>query len=158
MRGVNKVILVGNLGADPETRYFPDGTAVCNFRMATSETWTDKQTGEKREKTEWHRIAAFRRLAEICGQYLKKGSKVYVEGRLQTRTYEKDGQTHYFTEILANELQMLDSRGAQPATGDPMPFSPRGGGYPSPTQTRQPNEGNVDFPPLTPDDDLPPWL
>lgn len=156
MAGINKVILVGNLGADPEMRYFADGTAVCNFRMATSETWTDKQTGEKREKTEWHRIATFRRLAEICGQYLKKGSKVYIEGKLQTRTYEKDGQTHYATEIVANEMQMLDSRGSQQGgspTGPPSSSS-YGGGYQSAAQPGQSYE-NKDFSPMPPDDDIP---
>ena len=135
MRGVNKVILIGNLGADPEMRYFQDGTAVCNFNMATSETWTDRQSGEKREKTEWHRVVAFRRLAEICGQYLRKGSKVYVEGKLQTRSYEKDGQTRYMTEIVAGELQMLDSprsgQGQQPAAGayGGSPSAHPAGGY-----------------------------
>lgn len=157
MRGVNKVILIGNLGADPEIRYFTDGTAVCNFRMATSENWTDKQTGEKREKTEWHRIVTFRRLAEICGQYLKKGSKVYVEGKLQTRTYEKDGQTHYATEIVANELQMLDSRGSQPAGGGGGGAAPStyGGGFQSAAQPGQSYGENSDFSPMPPDDDIP---
>lgn len=111
-RGINKVILIGNLGADPETRYTTAGAAVTNFRMATSETWRDKQTGEQRESTEWHRVVMFGKLGEIAGEYLKKGSKVYVEGRLQTRKWQgQDGQDRYTTEIVANEMQMLDSRG-----------------------------------------------
>ncbi len=111
-RGVNKVILIGNLGADPETRYTPGGTAVTNIRIATSEQWKDKQTGEQQERTEWHRIVFFARLAEIAGEYLRKGSKVYIEGRLQTRKWQgQDGQDRYTTEIVANEMQMLDSRG-----------------------------------------------
>lgn len=114
MSGVNKVILVGNLGRDPEVRYSPDGGAIANITVATSETWKDKNTGEQKEKTEWHRIVAFRRLAEIIGEYLKKGSKVYIEGKLQTRKWQhKDGNDRYTTEVVANEMQMLDSR-AQP--------------------------------------------
>lgn len=111
-RGINKVIIVGNLGQDPETRHMPSGGAVTNVSIATSETWKDKQTGEQKENTEWHRVVFFNRLAEIAGEYLKKGSKVYVEGRLQTRKWQgQDGQDRYTTEIVANEMQMLDSRG-----------------------------------------------
>lgn len=110
MAGVNKVILVGRLGRDPQIKYMPSGDAVCNFSIATSENWSDKQTGEKREKTEWHNIVTFRRLAEICSQYLTKGKQVYIEGKLQTRSWEKDGATHYMTEIYANTMQMLGSR------------------------------------------------
>ena len=111
-RGVNKVILIGNLGADPEMRYTQNSTAIANLSIATSETWKDKQTGEPREQTEWHRCVAYRRVAEIAGEYLKKGSKVYVEGRLQTRKWQgQDGQDRYTTEIVINDLQMLDSRG-----------------------------------------------
>jgi single-strand DNA-binding protein len=111
-RGVNKVILIGNLGRDPEVRYSPNGGAVANITVATSESWKDKNTGEQVEKTEWHRVVFFRRLAEIAGEYLKKGSKVYIEGRLQTRKWQdKDGNDRYTTEIVANEMQMLDSRG-----------------------------------------------
>ena len=121
-RGVNKVILIGNLGADPETRYMPSGGAVTNIRMATSESWKDKQTGEQKDRTEWHRITFYGRLAEIAGEYLKKGSQVYIEGKLRTRTYEKEGQTHYSTEIIADNMQMLGSRagagGAERMTGD----------------------------------------
>ncbi|MEJ2142769.1 MAG: single-stranded DNA-binding protein [Gammaproteobacteria bacterium] len=111
-RGVNKVILVGNLGQDPEVRYSPNGGAIANISVATSESWKDKNTGEQVEKTEWHRVVFFRRLAEIAGEYLKKGSKVYIEGKLQTRKWQdKNGQDRYTTEIVANEMQMLDSRG-----------------------------------------------
>lgn len=110
MASVNKVILVGNLGRDPETRYMPDGGAVTNVSIATTETWKDKTSGEKQEKTEWHRVAFFGKLAEIAGEYLKKGSQVYVEGRLQTREWEKDGVKRYSTEIIASAMQMLGSR------------------------------------------------
>jgi single-strand DNA-binding protein len=111
-RGVNKVILVGNLGQDPEVRYSPNGGAIANISVATSESWKDKNTGEQVDKTEWHRVVFFRRLAEIAGEYLKKGSKVYIEGKLQTRKWQdKNGQDRYTTEIVANEMQMLDSRG-----------------------------------------------
>jgi single-strand DNA-binding protein len=110
MASVNKVILIGNLGRDPETRYMPDGGAVTNVSIATTETWKDKN-GEKQEKTEWHRVAFFGKLAEIAGEYLKKGSQVYVEGRLQTRKWQdKDGQDKYTTEIIADRMQMLGSR------------------------------------------------
>lgn len=110
-RGVNKVILVGNLGDDPETKYTQAGTAITTISIATSESWTDKQSGEKKEKTEWHRVKFFGRLAEIAGEYLEKGRQVYVEGKLQTDKYEKDGVTHYATNIIANELQMLGGGG-----------------------------------------------
>ena len=110
-RGINKVILVGNLGADPETRYTPSGTAITTIRIATSESWKDKQTGEQQERTEWHRVKFFSRLAEIAGEYLKKGSQVYVEGRLRTEEYEKDGIKRWSTDVIADEMQMLGSRG-----------------------------------------------
>ena len=110
-RGVNKVILIGNLGKDPEVRYFPNGDAVCNVTLATTESWTDKQSGEKKEMTEWHNVVFRRKLAEIAGQYLKKGAKVYVEGSLRTRKWEKDGIDRYTTEIMVNDMQMLDGRG-----------------------------------------------
>ena len=110
-RGVKKVILVGNLGKDPEVRYSPNGSAMANVTIATAESWKDKQSGEKQEKTEWHRVVFFNRLAEIVGEYLKKGSQVYIEGRLQTRKWQgQDGQDRYTTEIVANEMQMLGSR------------------------------------------------
>ena len=105
MAGINKVILIGNLGNDPEVRYTPSGDAVANFSIATSEEWKDKNSGEKKERTEWHRIVAWRRLGEICGEYLSKGSKVYIEGRLQTRKWEdRDGNSRYTTEIVAREM------------------------------------------------------
>ena len=108
MAGVNKVILVGNLGRDPEIRYTPNGVAVATFSIATSEEWKDRETGEKQERTEWHRIVAWRRLGEICGEYLHKGSQVYIEGRLQTRDWEdRDGNKRYTTEIVAQNMQML---------------------------------------------------
>jgi single-strand DNA-binding protein len=110
MASLNKVILIGNLGADPEQRAFPNGDAICNLRLATTENWKDKSTGEARENTEWHRVVLYRRLAEIAGQYLKKGSQVYVEGRLRTRKWQdKDGQERYTTEIEASEMKMLGS-------------------------------------------------
>jgi single-strand DNA-binding protein len=110
-RGINKVILVGNLGQDPEVRFMPNGGAAANFTIATSETWKDKQTGEQKEKTEWHKLACFGKLAEICGEYLKKGSKIYVEGRLQTRKWQnQQGQDQYTTEVVFDDMQMLDSK------------------------------------------------
>jgi single-strand DNA-binding protein len=113
MSGVNKAIIIGRLGRDPEVRYTPDGTAIANFSVATSEEWKDKASGEKRERTEWHRIVAFRRLGEICGEYLSKGRQVYIEGRIQTRDWEdKDGNKRYTTEIVASQMQMLGSRDA----------------------------------------------
>ena len=124
-RGVNKVILVGNLGKDPEVRYSPGGQAVANVTIATSESWKDKNTGEKQERTEWHRIVFFGRLAEIAGEYLKKGSQIYIEGRLQTRKWQdKEGKDRYTTEIVANDMQMLGSRS--------------GAGMPSETASQEP--------------------
>jgi len=120
-RGINKVILVGNVGGDPETRYMPNGNAVTNITLATSETWKDKNSGEQQERTEWHRITFYQRLAEIVAEYVRKGSKLYVEGRLQTRSWEQDGVKRYATDIIANEMQMLDSRGGNAGSG--------GGGY-----------------------------
>jgi single-strand DNA-binding protein len=117
-RGINKVILVGNLGADPETRYTPSGTAITTIRVATSESWKDKQTGEQQERTEWHRVKFFSRLAEIAGEYLKKVSQVYVEGRLRTEEYEKDGIKRWSTDIVADEMQMLGSRGGGAGGGE----------------------------------------
>lgn len=111
-RGVNKVILIGNIGKDPEVKYFPNGDAFCNLTLATSETWNDKSSGEKKEKTEWHNVVFTRKLAEIVGQYVKKGSKLYVEGSLRTRKWQdKEGQDRYTTEILVNDMQMLDGKG-----------------------------------------------
>src|SRR6056300_1065938 len=118
-RGINKVILVGNIGGDPETRYMPNGGAVTNITLATSDSWKDKNTGQMNERTEWHRVVFFNRLAEIAGEYLRKGSKVYVEGALRTRKWQgQDGADRYSTEIVASEMQMLDSRGAGQGGGD----------------------------------------
>ncbi len=125
-RGINKVILVGNLGQDPETRYTANGSAVTNITIATSESWKDKQTGQQQERTEWHRVVIFNKLGEIAGQYLRKGSKVYIEGALRTRKWQdQGGQDRYTTEIVASEMQMLDSRGA----GDQMGGGQAMGGY-----------------------------
>ncbi|WP_226648807.1 single-stranded DNA-binding protein [Microbulbifer variabilis] len=121
-RGINKVILIGNLGNDPETKYMPSGGAVTNISLATSESWKDKQTGQQQERTEWHRVVFFNRLAEIAGEYLRKGSKVYVEGSLRTRKWQdkSSGQDRYTTEIVASEMQMLDGRGEQGGFGQDM--------------------------------------
>ena len=139
-RGINKVILVGNLGNDPEVRYGNNGAAIANLSVATSESWKDKNTGEQVEKTEWHRVVMFNRLGEIAGEYLRKGSKVYIEGKLQTRKWQdQNGQDRYTTEIVANEMQMLDSR------GDNMG---QGGGYQQPQQRapqQAPQQGGQQF-------------
>ena len=133
MAGVNKVILVGNLGRDPEIRYTPDGTAVANFSIATSREWNDRNTGEKRKQVEWHRIVAFRRLAEICGEYLSKGSQIYIEGHLQTREWDdKDGNKRYTTEIVANQMQMLGSRSSANTAGPSQYSSPNAPDIPGP--------------------------
>ncbi len=141
MASVNKVILVGNLGADPETRYMPNGDAVANVRLATTESWKDKASGEKREITEWHRVVFYRKLAEIVGQYLKKGSAVYIEGRIRTRKWQdKEGQERYTTEIEANEMQMLGGRqgasssGGEVEYGGSVPSAPSGGSRQAPAK------------------------
>ncbi|PCH83078.1 MAG: single-stranded DNA-binding protein [Piscirickettsiaceae bacterium] len=149
MAGINKVILVGNLGKDPETRYMPSGGAVTNITVATSETWKDKQTGEKKEKTEWHRVAFFNKLAEIAGEYLKKGSKVYIEGSIHTRKWQdKSGQDRYTTEIKATTMQMLDSRGGGSADFSPNASSDGSSNFSS--APAQPSAPVDDF-----DDDIP---
>ena len=142
-RGINKVILVGNLGQDPETRFMPSGGAVTNVSIATSESWKDKNSGQQQERTEWHRVVFFNRLAEIAGEYLKKGSKVYVEGSLRTRKWQdQSGQDKYTTEIVASEMQMLDSRGgagggdynqdyAQDSASSPQQSAPAGDSAPA---------------------------
>jgi single-strand DNA-binding protein len=125
-RGVNKVILIGNLGADPETRAMPSGTTVANLRIATSESWRDKQTGEQQERTEWHRVALFGRLAEVAAEYLRKGSQVYIEGSLRTRKWQdKQGNERYSTEIVGNDMQMIGGRGGGGAAAG---GTPGGGG------------------------------
>src|SRR5262245_40497303 len=122
-RGINKVILVGNLGKDPETRYMPSGSAVTNLRIATTESWKDKTTGEQTERTEWHAVAMFGRLAEIAAEYLRKGSQVYIEGKLRTRKWQDktSGQDRYTTEIIADEMQMLGSKGGGAGAGSGAP-------------------------------------
>ena len=155
-RGVNKVILVGNLGADPETRYGASGNAITNIRIATSESWTDRQTNERRENTEWHRVVMFGRLAEIAEQYLRKGRQVYIEGRIQTRKWQgQDGQDRYTTEIVANEMQMLGGRGGDDAgdwnRGSGPPAQSAAGGR-APDRSAAPPSGGND-PDI--DDDIP---
>lgn len=139
-RGINKVILVGNLGNDPEMRAMPNGGQVANLSIATSESWKDKNTGQQQERTEWHRVVFFNRLAEICGQYLKKGSKVYVEGSLRTRSWDDPatGQKKYSTEIVGAEMQMLDSRGEMGGGGGNNSYNQDQGGYRPPSAPQQP--------------------
>lgn len=135
-RGVNKVILVGNLGGDPETRAMPSGGAVTNFTLATNESWKDKQTGEQKDRTEWHKVAMFNRLAEIAAEYLRKGSQVYIEGKLRTRKWQdRDGNDRYTTEVIADEMQMLGGRGGGGSASfdsEPSGGSKKGGGQQSP--------------------------
>ncbi len=152
-RGVNKVTLIGNLGADPEIRYTNSGSAVANIRLATAESWRDKETGETQERTEWHRIVFFSRLAEIVGEYLKKGSQVYIEGRLQTRKWQdRDGHDRYTTEIVANDMQMLGSRGGSFETAT----EPSGVSEPPPSEVSEPKSQGAPEPPMADfDDDIP---
>lgn len=162
MASLNKVILIGNLGADPETRYAPSGDAICHLRIATTEVWKDKATGERREATEWHRVVFFGRLAEIAAQYLRKGSQVYVEGRLQTRKWQdKDGQDRYTTEIRGDEMKMLGSRqgmggeagGSRQDAGaydSPPPSRPAAAASSTPSRAPAQSGGFGDF-----DDDIP---
>ena len=141
-RGVNKVILIGNLGQDPDVRSFANGDAVCNIRLATSETWTDKNTGENQERTEWHSVVGYRRLGEIMGQYLKKGSKVYIEGKLRTRKWQdQQGQDRYTTEIVADEMQMLDGRSG---SADFAPPPSRSSSAPSPQPQSAPADNGFE--------------
>jgi len=130
-RSVNKVVLVGNLGKDPEMRYMPNGNAVANLTLATTESWKDKQSGERKEKTEWHRLTVFNRLGEMCGEYLKKGAKIYVEGKLQTRKWQgQDGQDKYTTEVVVSEIQMMDARNPAQAGGQPFQGNAQQGNAP----------------------------
>lgn len=161
-RGINKVILIGNLGADPEVRYAPSGGAIANITIATSESWTDKQTNEKKELTEWHRVVIYQRLAEIAGEYLRKGSKVYIEGRLRTRKWQDNqGVERFTTEIIANELQMLDGKqeGQTAPSQAPTRQTPQQGGYnqrpAAPAQNQM--AGAPMAPPIDFDDDLIPF-
>lgn len=147
MRGVNKAIIIGSVGQDPEIRYSAAGKAICNISVATNEEWKDKATGQKQSKTEWHRIVAFDRLAEIMGEYLRQGSSVYIEGKLQTRKWEKDGQTHYSTEIVAEQLQMLGGKPQEGAAPQSKPAAqPRSA---PPAQQSAPELDGF------PDDDIP---
>jgi single-strand DNA-binding protein len=150
-RGINKVILIGNLGNDPEVKYTASGSAVANVSIATSENWKDKTTGENQERTEWHRVVFFGKLAEIVGEYLKKGSQVFVEGRLQTRKWQdKEGQDRYTTEIVANEMQMLGSRG-----GGGSPDSRAAGETPRASSAPKSSSAPVPAPKDDFDDDIP---
>ncbi len=162
-RGINKVILIGNLGGDPEVRYMPSGNAVTNVTLATSESWKDKQSGQMQERTEWHRVVFFNRLAEIAGEYLRKGAKVYVEGSLRTRKWQdQSGQDRYTTEIVASEMQMLDGRSGDAGGyaqdpmgyGQPQAQAPRQPQQrPAPQQSSQPAAPAADMDPF--DDDIP---
>ncbi len=157
-RGVNKVILVGNLGNDPESKYLPSGGAVTNISIATSESWKDKNTGQQQEKTEWHRVVFFNKLAEIAGEYLRKGSKVYIEGGLRTRKWQdQDGSDRYSTEIVASEMQMLDSRGENQAPQNNQGFAPQAPqqpyGQPQQLNPQSAQAQNVAGQPM--DDDIP---
>ncbi len=149
-RGINKVILVGNLGSDPDTRYMPSGGAVTNLSVATNESWKDKQTGEMKDRTEWHKVAMFNRLAEVAAEYLRKGSQVYIEGKLRTRKWQdKDGNDRYTTEIIADEMQMLGGRGGG-GMGGGGGGGFQGGGDPGPGSAPPRQSGPDDF-----DDDIP---
>ena len=166
-RGVNKVILIGNLGADPETRYTASGSAVTNIRLATTDSWRDRQSGEQQERTEWHRVVFFSRLAEIAAEYLRKGSQCYIEGRIQTRKWQgQDGQDRYSTEIVASDMQMLGSRGGGGAGAASSPdYGSRGqaGGRDGDTGSAWPQAGRPAAAPAAPksgppddfDDDIP---
>ena len=149
-RGINKVIIVGNLGGDPETRYMPSGSAVTNLTVATNESWKDKQTGEQKDRTEWHKVAMFNRLAEIAAEYLRKGSQVYIEGKLRTRKWQdKSGQDRWTTEIIADEMQMLGGRGGAGGGGGGG-SAPMSSGQDSGPPGAPPQAGPDDF-----DDDIP---
>ncbi|MEH0743090.1 single-stranded DNA-binding protein [Vibrio cholerae] len=161
-RGVNKVILVGNLGGDPEVRYMPSGGAVANITIATSESWRDKATGEQREKTEWHRVALFGKLAEVAGEYLRKGSQVYIEGQLQTRKWQdQSGQDRYTTEVVVQGyngvMQMLGGRaqGGAPGQGMGQPQQQGWGQPQQPAQQAQQPKPQYNEPPMDFDDDIP---
>ena len=154
-RGINKVILIGNLGRDPETRYMQNGNAVTNFSVATSETWRDKSTGDNQERTEWHNVVCFAKLGEIAGEYLKKGSKVFIEGSLRTSSWEADGQKKYRTEVIARDMQMLDSRGS--GMGGGMGGGMNDGGYnqtPPANQQRAPQPASQDGAAMVADEDF----
>lgn len=158
-RGINKVIIVGNVGGDPETRYMPSGSAVTNLTIATNESWKDKQTGEQKERTEWHRVAMFNRLAEIAAEYLRKGSQVYIEGKLRTRKWQdKSGNDRYTTEIIADEMQMLGGRGGSGGGnfggGAPSEGGQQGGGQQGGGQQGGGQQGGGNAPPQPGPDDF----
>jgi single-strand DNA-binding protein len=156
-RGINKVIIVGNVGQDPETRYMPSGSAVTNFTVATNESWKDKQTGEQKDRTEWHRVAMFNRLAEIAAEYLRKGSQVYIEGTLRTRKWQgQDGQDRYTTEIIADEMQMLGGRGGGAGGGGSFGGGggQQGGGQQGGGQQSSGQQGGGSAPPQPGPDDF----
>ena len=153
-RGVNKVILIGNLGKDPETRYMPSGSAVTNLTLATSESWKDKQTGENQERTEWHKVAMFGKLAEIAAEYLRKGSQVYIEGKLRTRKWQdKEGKDRWTTEIVADEMNMLGGKGGGSSAGASAPGSAAASGSGSGSGRAAVNDSGA--PPGDFDDDIP---
>ena len=141
---INKAILIGRLGRDPEVRYAQSGTAVTTFTVATSERWKDKNSGEMQERTEWHRIVAFGKLGEICGEYLTKGKQVYIEGRLQTRSWEQDGVTRYTTEIVASDMKMLEPKGAAGGGGGGYRDQKPSGDYPEPSY-QEPADDDIPF-------------
>ncbi|PKM28987.1 MAG: single-stranded DNA-binding protein [Gammaproteobacteria bacterium HGW-Gammaproteobacteria-11] len=158
-RGVNKVILIGNVGGDPEVRYLPNGNAVANVTLATSDSWKDKQTGQQQERTEWHRVVFFGRIAEVVGEYVRKGSKMYIEGRLQTREWEKDGVKRYTTEVVVDmggQMQLLDGRpgGGEQAAGQSRPQQQRPAQQSAPQPAQQaPQQAAPDYDSF--DDDIP---
>ncbi|UAW98116.1 single-stranded DNA-binding protein [Halopseudomonas nanhaiensis] len=157
-RGVNKVILIGNVGGDPEVRYLPNGNAVANVTLATSDSWKDKQTGQQQERTEWHRVVFFGRIAEVVGEYVRKGSKMYIEGRLQTREWEKDGVKRYTTEIVVDmggQMQLLDGRpqGGEQGAAPSRPQQQRPQQQPSPQPAQQQPQAMPDYDSF--DDDIP---
>ncbi len=154
-RGINKVIIVGNVGGDPETRYMPSGSAVTNLTIATNESWKDKATGEQKERTEWHRVAMFNRLAEIAAEYLRKGSQVYIEGKLRTRKWQdKSGQDRYTTEIIADEMQMLGGRGGSGGGGGNFGGGQQGGAPSDGGQQGGGKQGGGNAPPQPGPDDF----
>lgn len=142
--GVNKVIVLGNVGREPETRYLQNGGAVCNFSVATSESWNDKNSGEAKEKTEWHNVVAFRKVAEILSQYVKKGDKIYIEGKLSTSSWEKDGQKHYRTEIVVNDFQLLGSPQQSNGQAKQQHQERKADGFQQPPNQSVPDEGFQD--------------
>ncbi len=153
-RSVNKVTLIGNLGNDPEMKALPSGSQVANLSIATTDSWRDRNSGEMQERTEWHRVVCFDRLAEICGQYLRKGSRIYIEGSLRTRSWEQDGQKRYATEIVGREMMMLDGRG-ESDMGTQAPMQSRSQSAPAPQQQTAPQPVSQPMPDPNIDDEIP---